>query len=326
MQNSINRRKAWKHAFRLVFGRGRRVLPDISSKGGDRMRSIRNAGGMPPLMTQRPLTLFKGGNRLNLLVIGDIVGNPGRKVVKELLPKLRKDYLVDMVIANGENAAGGFGITYTVAQELYSYGVDVITMGNHVWSKKEIMSFIDEDTRIVRPANFPDQLPGRGSTIIELFNHKVGVINLIGRVFMDPADSPFNSALKEIEKIKDEADIIIVDFHAEATSEKLAMGWFLDGKVNVVFGTHTHIQTADERILPKGTGYITDLGMTGPYNSILGVEKDIIVKKFVTQVPEKFEIAKGEAQLNGVVFEIDDKSRNVVSIKRIFELKKLKEA
>lgn len=262
---------------------------------------------------------------MNLLAIGDIVGNPGRKVVKELLPKIRRDFNIDMVIANGENSAGGFGITYTVAQELYSYGVDVITMGNHVWSKKEIMSFIDEDSRIVRPANFPEELPGRGSTIVELFNYKVAVINLIGRVFMDPADSPFNSALKEIEKCKDEADLIIVDFHAEATSEKLAMGWFLDGRANVVFGTHTHVQTADERILSNGTGYITDLGMTGPYNSIIGVEKDIIVKKFVTQIPEKFETAKGEAQFNAVVFEIDDKSRNVVSIKRIFELKKLRD-
>ncbi|MGE5329972.1 MAG: TIGR00282 family metallophosphoesterase [Deltaproteobacteria bacterium] len=260
-----------------------------------------------------------------LLAVGDIVGNPGRKIVKELLPKIRKDYNVDIVIANGENSAGGFGITYITAQELYSYGVDVITMGNHVWSKKEIMSFIDEDTRIIRPANLPDELPGTGSTIVELFNHKVAVINLIGRIFMEPADSPFNSALKEIEKFKNEADIIIVDFHAEATSEKLAMGWFLDGKANVVFGTHTHVQTADERILPNGTGYITDLGMTGPYNSIIGVEKDIIVKKFVTQLPEKFEIAKGEAQFNAVVFEIDDKSKQVVSIKRIFELRKLKD-
>jgi len=263
---------------------------------------------------------------LILLTIGDIVGNPGRKVVKELLPKIRKDYSVDMVIANGENSAGGFGITYTVAQELYSYGVDVITMGNHVWSKKEIMSFIDEDNRIIRPANLPKELPGRGSTIVELFNHKVGVINLIGRVFMDPSDSPFDSALKEIEELKDEVDIIVVDFHAEATSEKLAMGWFLDGKANVVFGTHTHVQTADERILPNGTGYITDLGMTGPYNSIIGVEKDIIVKKFVTLIPEKFEIAKGEAQFNAVVFEIDDKTRQVVSIRKIFELKSLNDS
>lgn len=261
-----------------------------------------------------------------LLAIGDIVGNPGRKIVKELLPKFRKDYGADLVIANGENAAGGFGITYTVAQELYSYGIDVITMGNHVWSKKEIMSFIDEDKRIIRPANLPDKLPGKGSTIIELFNYKVGIINLLGRVYMEPADSPFNSALKEIEILKEKAEIIIVDFHAEATSEKLAMAWFLDGKANIVFGTHTHVQTADERILPNGTGYITDLGMTGPYNSIIGVEKDIIIKKFVTQIPDKFEVAKGEAQFNAVVFNIDDKTRKVSSIERIFETKRLKEA
>lgn len=255
---------------------------------------------------------------MNLLAIGDIIGNPGRKMVKDLLPGLKREHKIDMVIANGENAAGGIGITYSVAQELYSYGIDVITMGNHVWSKKEILNFINEDNRIIRPANYPSELPGKGCTVVYLFNRAVGVVNLIGRVYMDPIDSPFNAALKEIDRLRGIADIIVVDFHAEATSEKLAMGWFLDGKVSAVFGTHTHVQTADERILPGGTGYITDIGMTGPYNSIIGVDKDIILRKFTTLMPEKFEVGKGDVQFNGAIFCIDNSSGKVTEVKRVF--------
>lgn len=262
---------------------------------------------------------------MKLLAIGDIIGNPGRKIVKELLPQIRKEQKIDCVLANGENAAGGIGITHAVAEELYAYGVDVITLGNHVWAKKDIVNFINEDSRIIRPANMPNILPGRGSTIINLFNTRVGVINLLGRVYMDPIDSPFSAAVKEIENLKNEADIIIVDFHAEATSEKLAMGWFLDGKVSVVFGTHTHVQTADERILPNGTGYISDLGMTGPRDSIIGVDKETIIKKFTTLMPDKFEVAKGDTQFNAVVFDIDEKSGKVRQIDRIFENRKSKE-
>jgi hypothetical protein len=255
---------------------------------------------------------------VNLLVIGDVIGNPGRKIMKDLLPGLKKEYKVDMVIANGENSAGGMGITYNVAHELYTYGVDVITLGNHTWSKKEILNFINDDNRIVRPANYPSELPGNGSTVIHLTNISVGVINIVGRVFMDPVDSPFNCAIKEIDRIKNEADIIVVDFHAEATSEKVAMGLFLDGKVNVVFGTHTHVQTSDEIILPGGTGYITDIGMTGPYDSVIGVDKEIAIKKFTKLIPEKFEVAKGKAQFNGVIFNIDVSTKKVLDIKRIF--------
>ena len=255
---------------------------------------------------------------MNLLAIGDIIGNPGRKIVKDILPSLKKEYKIDMVIANGENSAGGNGITYSVAHELYAYGIDVITMGNHVWSKREILNFINDDNRLVRPVNFPPELPGKGSTIFYLNNKTVGVINALGRVYMDPIDSPFTVILKEVDRLKNIVDFIIVDFHAEATSEKLAMGWLLDGKVSVVFGTHTHVQTADDRIFPRGTGYITDLGMTGPYNSIIGVDKDIILRKFTTLMPEKFEVAKGEMQFNAVIFSIDDLTKKVTEIKRLF--------
>ena len=255
---------------------------------------------------------------MNLLAIGDIIGNPGRKIIKDILPNLKKEYKIDMVVANGENSAGGNGITYSVAHELYAYGIDVITMGNHVWSKKEILNFINDDNRLVRPINFPPELPGKGSTIVYLNNKTVGVINVLGRVYMEPIDSPFNMVLKEVERLKNMVDFIVVDFHAEATSEKLAMGWLLDGKVSVVFGTHTHVQTADDRIFPGGTGYITDLGMTGPYNSIIGVDKDIILRKFTTLMPEKFEVGKGELQFNAVIFSVDDSTKKVTEIKRLF--------
>lgn len=255
---------------------------------------------------------------MKLLAIGDVIGNPGRKIVKDILPGIRREYKIDLVIANGENSAGGVGITYNVAHELYSYGVDVITTGNHVWAKREIFNFINEDNRILRPANYPTELPGRGSTVVHLSNYSVGVINILGRVYMDPIDSPFQAAVKEIEKLNEITDIIIVDLHAEATSEKQAMGWFLDGKVSAVFGTHTHVQTCDERILPAGTGYITDIGMTGPRNSIIGVDKDIILRKFTTLIPEKFEVGKGELQFNAVIFSIDENSRKTTEINRLF--------
>lgn len=255
---------------------------------------------------------------MNLLVIGDVVGNPGRKILKDLLPGIKKEHDIDMVIANGENSAGGRGITYSVAHEFYTYGVDIITMGNHTWSKKEIFNFINDDNRIIRPANYPPELPGNGSTVMHLTNISVGVINIVGRVYMDPVDSPFNAAIKEVERIREEADIIIVDFHAEATSEKIAMGFFLDGKVSVVFGTHTHVQTCDEIILSGGTGYITDIGMTGPYNSVIGVDKDIALTKFTKLIPERFDVATGECQFNGVIFKIDELSKKVIEIKRLF--------
>lgn len=252
---------------------------------------------------------------MNILCIGDIVGKPGREFINNRLPKLITEYKIDFVIANGENSAHGVGITRSTYEELLYAGVDVITLGNHAWSKKEVTEFIEDKLNIIRPANFPSNNPGRGYTILEKHGKRIAVINLCGRVYMDSYDNPFNKADEILEKIKDKADIIIVDFHAEATSEKLALGWYLDGRVTAVFGTHTHVQTSDERLLPKGTGYITDVGMTGPYDSILGVDKDIIIKKFVTMMPGKFEVADGKAVFCAILLEVDD--NKLKSIKRL---------
>lgn len=252
---------------------------------------------------------------MNILCVGDIVGKTGRDFTSSKLPKLINEYKIDFVIANGENSAHGVGITRSTYDELIYAGVDVITLGNHTWAKKEIIEFIEDKTNIIRPANFPANNPGRGYTILEKQGKRIAVINLCGRVYMDSYDCPFAKADEILKKIEGKADIIIVDFHAEATSEKMALGWYLDGRVTAVFGTHTHVQTSDERLLPNGTGYITDVGMTGPYNSILGVEKDIIIKKFVTMMPSKFEVANGNAVLGAVVLELQDNKLN--SIKRL---------
>lgn len=251
---------------------------------------------------------------MNILFIGDIVGGPGRKVAKSVIPSLRKELCIDYCIANCENAAGGSGITYVVAQDLYNCGIDVITMGNHTWSKKEILNFIDQDNRIVRPANYPLELPGRGSVV---YDGKIGIINVMGRVYMESLDCPFKACDREIELLKPYVKIIIIDVHAEASSEKNALAWYVDGRVSCVFGTHTHVQTADERILPCGTAFITDVGMTGPSQGIIGVDKDIIINKFITHMPAKFEIARGECQINAVVAEIDDKTGKTERIERI---------
>lgn len=252
---------------------------------------------------------------MNILCIGDIVGKPGRNFINERLPKLINEYKIDFVIANGENCAHGVGITRNTYDELLYAGVDVITLGNHTWAKKEVIEFIQDKLNLVRPANFPPNNPGRGYTIIQKNGVRIGVINLVGRVYMESYDCPFRKVDEILAKIKDETDIVIVDFHAEATSEKLAMGWYLDGRVTAVFGTHTHVQTSDERLLPQGTGYITDVGMTGPYDSILGVDKDIIIKKFVTLMPGKFEVAEGKAVFGGLILELEDKK--LQGIKRL---------
>ena len=260
---------------------------------------------------------------MRVLFVGDIVGNPGRRAAKELLPSLKREYSVDFCIANCENAAGGSGITYVTAQELYHTGVDAITMGNHTWSKREVLNFIDSDNKIVRPANYPSELPGKGSMVISGSRGKIGIVNVLGRVYMDSVECPFRSALREVEYLKGIVKVVIVDIHAEATSEKQALAWYLDGKVSCVFGTHTHVQTCDERILPCGTGYITDVGMTGPYDGILGIDKDIIIQKFMTHMPVKFELAKGNVQFNAVFAEIDDKTgvtRKIERISRVFTL------
>lgn len=257
---------------------------------------------------------------MNILFIGDIVGNPGRKIARQIIPIIKKEHSIDFCIANGENAAGGSGITYAVAQELYRSGVDAITLGNHTWSKRDIVNFIDEDPKIVRPANYPSESPGKGSTVVEKDHLKIGIVNVLGRVFMDNIDCPFKAATREIEYLKNFVKVILVDIHAEATSEKNAIAWYLDGKVSCVFGTHTHIQTSDEKILPSGTGFITDVGMTGPYEGILGVDRNIIIQKFLTHMPARFEVAKGMVQFNGIIADIDDITGKTKRLKRISEV------
>lgn len=256
---------------------------------------------------------------INILFIGDINGRAGRNCIKALLPDLIKNKNIDFTIANAENVAGGFGITYETFKEIKECGIDVITMGNHVWDNKDIFTFIQKEGTILRPANLPADLPGHGYGIFSIKNTniKIGVINLNGRIFMDPADCPFRTAEKIINEINKITPIIIVDFHAEATSEKQAMGFFLDGKVSAVVGTHTHVQTADERILPNGTGFITDTGMTGPFDSVIGVKKDIIIRRFLTGLPEKFEIANNDIHLNGIIFNIDPDSGKTKNLERI---------
>lgn len=244
---------------------------------------------------------------MRILFIGDIVGRTGRRMLKDNLNIIIGEHNIDFVIANGENSAGGVGITKNVYEELLGYGIDIITLGNHAWAKKEIFSFINEADRMVRPANYPYQTPGKPYVIVENKGVRIAVINMCGRVFMESIECPFKIIEEIISEIDSKADITILDFHGEATSEKVAMGWFLDGRITAVLGTHTHIQTADERILPNGTAYITDVGMTGPKNSVLGVKKEIIIKKFQTCLPEKFELEDDEGQINSVILNIDDK-------------------
>lgn len=256
---------------------------------------------------------------MRVLFIGDIIGKAGRQAIEGVLEKVIANYGIEFTIANGENAAGGMGITPPIAIDILNQGVDVLTSGNHIWAKKEIIPFLDEESRILRPANYPAQVPGRGSGIFPLSNgKKVGVLNLEGRVFMKHLDCPFRVGEKEIEILRQQTNIIIVDFHAEATSEKMAMGWFLNGKVSAVLGTHTHVQTCDERIMNEGTAYITDVGMTGPMDSVIGIRKEIALERLLTQIPWKFDVAKEEIELQGVVVEVDPetgKSRNIQRIK-----------
>lgn len=255
---------------------------------------------------------------MKVLVIGDIVGEPGRRAVAKHLPKLVVQQSVDLVIGNGENAAGGFGITPELAGELYDLGISVITTGNHAWDKKEIIGFIRQEPRLLRPANYPDGVPGRGSIVVETpVGERLAVLHLMGRVHMPTLDCPFQVARRELARLKQETSAVIVDMHAEATSEKMAMGHFLDGEVTAVVGTHTHVQTADEQILPKGTAYITDIGMTGPVDSVIGVKKELAIEKFLTQMPRRFEVASGPALLCAVLIELDGRLGKAVSIQRI---------
>jgi metallophosphoesterase (TIGR00282 family) len=255
---------------------------------------------------------------MKILFIGDIVGKPGRRAVRELLPRLVDTYNVECVIGNAENAAGGLGINPKISRELLGYGIDVLTSGNHIWRNKEIEDFLNREKSLLRPANYPGNPPGRGSVIWESSSGlKIGIINLEGRVFMKDLDDPFQVSLSEIEKLAGKTKIIIVDLHAEATSEKKALGFYLDGKVSAVVGTHTHVQTADEIILPEGTAYITDIGMTGPLDSVIGMKKEVAITRFLTQRPERFVVAKGGIRIQGVVLEIVPETGKGISIERV---------
>ena len=254
---------------------------------------------------------------MNILAIGDIVGEIGvKKIVKEL-PKLKEKYDIDFCIINGENSAGGMGITKKIFDSLINAGADVITMGNHTWGKKDIFSFID-DKRIVRPANYTKGLPGNDYSIVNKNNKRIAVVNLIGRTSMGIlSENPFIVANDIYNKLKNQADIFILDFHAEATAEKIAMGYYMDGKYTIVYGTHTHVQTADEQILEKGTAYITDIGMTGPKKSVIGMDVGVSFKRFVTSLPERYKLADSEAMINGCVFKINDETNRTEEIIRI---------
>ncbi len=255
---------------------------------------------------------------VSILFIGDIIGKPGRQALSRELHRLVDRHNVDIVIANGENAAGGFGLTEETARELFKQGVHLLTGGNHIWDKKEQVPLILADPRILRPANYPAGALGNGSAVLTTPGGvKVGVLNLEGRVYMKTLECPFKVADREIERLKQETPVILVDFHAEATSEKSALGWYLDGRVSALIGTHTHVQTADERILTQGTAFLTDAGMTGAFDSVIGMGKEETIHRFLTQLPSKFEVAKKDIRLNGVVIGVDEQSGKALSIERI---------
>jgi metallophosphoesterase (TIGR00282 family) len=257
---------------------------------------------------------------MNVLVIGDIVGSPGRAILKKALPGVFARHDIDYCIANAENAAGGFGVTKEVCDELLDLGIDCLTSGNHIWDKKEIIGFVDLIPQLLRPANYPERQPGRGSHVgrSKRSGQPVATLNLSGRVFMNGAlDDPFARGLAEVERLRQEARIIIVDMHGEATSEKQALGHYLDGKVSAVVGTHTHVPTCDHRILPHGTAYCSDIGMTGPYDSVIGVEKEPILQRFLTGMPTRFETAKGDPRLAAVVVDVDPETGRARGIDRM---------
>jgi hypothetical protein len=255
---------------------------------------------------------------MRVLFIGDIVGKAGRRVLREGISGIIDKFKIDFTIANVENAAGGFGITEPVCREIFSMGVDVLTSGNHIWDKKESLPYIMKERRLLRPANYPDGVPGYGSIVAGTSSgEKIAILNISGRVFMQPLECPFRTAQRELQRLKKETKVIIIDFHAEATSEKSAFGWFLDGEASAVIGTHTHVQTSDEKILPNGTAFITDVGMTGPIHSVIGIKKDLIINRFLTQMPVRFETAKGPATISCVVIDIDSDTGRATDIKRL---------
>ena len=260
------------------------------------------------------------GGTFTVLMLGDIIGRAGRMVVQACLGRLIRRHQAAFVVANGENAAAGMGITAEIALDLFNAGVDVITSGNHIWCKREIVSFLDDEPRLLRPANYPGQVPGRGAGLFTAAEgSKVGVVNLEGRVFMNNLDCPFRAADRLIADLATETPLIVVDFHAETTSEKGALGFYLDGRVSVVAGTHTHVQTADERVLPGGTGFITDLGMTGSLDGVIGFRKEQAIQRFLTQRPVRLEPAKRAPVVNGLVATLDIASGRALKVERIFE-------
>jgi metallophosphoesterase (TIGR00282 family) len=255
---------------------------------------------------------------VKILFIGDIVGSPGRKIVHDRLADILVQRKIDLCIANGENSASGFGITPRLTEELFACGIEVITGGNHIWDRKEIIDFFPHEPRLLRPANFPNGLPGSGLYVSRAKNGiGYAVLNLQGRTFMLALDDPFRASGRELAKIPADVKVIIVDMHAEATSEKQAMGWYLDGKVSAVLGTHTHVATADERVLPGGTAYITDVGMTGPRDSVIGMDKQGLLQRFLDALPAKFAVAEGDVQMNTVLLDIDESSGRARSIDRL---------
>ncbi|OYD09948.1 TIGR00282 family metallophosphoesterase [Paludifilum halophilum] len=253
---------------------------------------------------------------MRLLMIGDIVGTPGQSALYDHLPRLKRGYHPDLIVVNGENAADGRGITRSIAREMMGSGVDCITLGNHAWDKREVFDFIDDEPRILRPANYPEGTPGRGFARISSRQGELAVISLMGRSFLSSVDCPFRRADSLLKQLKPGTPVF-VDFHAETTSEKQALAWYLQGRVSAVVGTHTHVQTADERILPQGTAYLSDVGMTGPYDGVLGMDRDLVVKKFLTQLPVRFEVSQGRTQLNGVVIDIQPSTGKAKRIERV---------
>ncbi len=261
---------------------------------------------------------------MKILFIGDIFGEIGRNALKESMPGLKLTYNPDFCIANGENAAGGRGISFNTAQEIFDCGIDAITMGNHTWARKEILRIIDSGIKIIRPANYPKGVPGKGRLVLEKNGIRLAVVNLLGRIYMEqPVDCPFQTVDRELSYLKGQADYILIDFHAEATSEKIAMGYYLDGRVSCVLGTHTHVQTADDKILENGTAYISDVGMTGPADGVIGVNKELIIKKFTLGLPVQHEPAKGKAQINAVIITINEENNRLAEIKRISHIIKI---
>jgi len=255
---------------------------------------------------------------MKVLCIGDIMGEPGRRAVARAMPRLVTQHQVDIVIGNGENAAGGFGITQELAEELFDVGLSVITTGNHAWDKKEAVGYFAREPRLLRPANYPPGVPGQGSTIVETAGgERLAVLQLMGRAYMPIIDCPFQAAKREVTRLKRDTPAVIVEMHAEATSEKMAMGHYLDGDVTAVVGTHTHVQTADDQILPKGTAYITDIGMTGPLHSVIGVKKEMAIEKFLTGMPRRFEVASGPSVFCAVVLELDARLGKTLAFERI---------